>query len=198
MSEADALFIAGDTETTYNHTAGLMVLDPPGNKKFDFRYFKRYISKRIAEIPQFHWRLHEVPGGLDRPYWVDSSDFDPANHIRRIAVASPGDAAAVSEIASLIFSRHLDRREPGRAPTGREEYLRTTLHLLRLPGKTIRNLLELVGPAICKQFSPRRKQARAPELALHPRLNADIGPERGYVYLSPSPWVLSTRIPSGA
>lgn len=243
LSAADALFIAGDTTTTYNHTAGLMVLDTAGVDHFGFKSFRRNISKRIASVAQFRWRLHEVPGGLDRPYWVDDIDFDPADHIRRIAVPSPGDAQAVSEIAALVFSRHLDRRkplweiwyveglangrvaimlklhhcmmdgdgalrlmqilcdaepfpskalvkksiaehEPGRAPTGMEEYLRTTMHLLRLPGQTTRNLLELAMPAIRKQLSAKKSKAPAPKLALHPQLNGDIGSERGFSYVS--------------
>lgn len=243
LSEADALFIAGDTETTYNHTAGLMILDPSGLKTFDFPHFRRYMSKRIGEIAQFRWRLHEVSGGLDRPYWVEIDDFDPATHIRRAAVPSPGNPQEVADTASMIFSRHLDRRkplweiwfieglangrvavmlklhhcmmdgdgalrlmqilcdteafpsrssvkksiarhEPGRAPTGIEEYFRTTMNLLRLPGQTTKNLLELAMPAIRKQLSPRKKQAPAPQLTMHPRLNADIGPERAYVYVS--------------
>ena len=76
LSAADALFIAGDTTTTYNHTAGLMVLDTAGVDHFGFKSFRRNISKRIASVAQFRWRLHEVPGGLDRPYWVDDIDFD--------------------------------------------------------------------------------------------------------------------------
>ncbi len=245
LSEADALFIAGDTATTYNHTAGLMLLDASGVDNFSFAYFRKHISKRLGEIAQFRWRLHEVTGGLDRPYWVESEDFDPAQQIRRIAVPSPGDAEAVSEVASLLFSRHLDRRkplwevwfiegladgrvaimlklhhclmdgngalrlmqmlcdteafpsrstvkntiakhEPGRAPTGMEEYLRTTIHLLRLPGQTTRNLLELAMPAVRKQLSLRKKveKVKAPQLALHPRLNSDIGSERDFVYVS--------------
>jgi diacylglycerol O-acyltransferase / wax synthase len=243
MSAADALFIAGDTETTYNHTAGLMILDPTGVDKFDFRRFRKSMARRIGEIAQFSWRLHEVSGGLDRPYWVENPDFNPENHIRRAAVPAPGDAQALADTASLIFSRHLDRRkplwevwfieglengrvavmlklhhcmmdgdgalrlmailcdtepfpsrstvkkaiavhEPGRAPTGMEESFRTALHLLRLPGQTTRNLLELALPAVRKQLAPRKKQAKSAQLTLHPRLNADIGPERGYVYVS--------------
>lgn len=245
LSQADALFIAGETATTYNHTAGLMLLNPGSAENFNFRQFRKHISKRLSEIAQFRWRLHEVTGGLDRPYWVELEDFDPAQQIRSIAVPSPGDAQALSEVASLLFSRHLDRRkplwevwfiegladgrvavmlklhhclmdgngalrlmqllcdteafprrstvrktiakhEPGRAPTGMEEYLRTTLHLLRLPGQTTRDLLELAMPAVRKQLSLRKQteNTKSPKLTLHPRLNSDISSERGFVYVS--------------
>ena len=144
LSSADALFVAGDNETTYNHTADLMILDPSEVENSDFRHFRKAAAKRVAEISQFSWRLHEVSGALDRPYWVENPDFKPEDHIRRAAFPSPGDAQAVSEISALIFSRHLDLRKPSWKIwyiEGMEESLRATLHLLRMPGQTTRKIL---------------------------------------------------------
>ena len=112
LSAADALFIAGEASTTYNHTAGLMILDPTELNRFGFVRFRKHLAGRMAGIPQFRRYLHEVAAGLDRPYWVEDEDFDAAKHIRRIAVPAPGDSRALAEVASLLFSRHLDRSKP--------------------------------------------------------------------------------------
>lgn len=112
LADNDNLFVAGETDTTFNHTAGLMILKPPGRRKLSFAQFRDKTAERIQKIPQFGWKLHQVPGGLDLPYWVEDEHFDPHRHIRRIAAPAPGNHRALAEVASLIFSRRHDRRHP--------------------------------------------------------------------------------------
>jgi diacylglycerol O-acyltransferase / wax synthase len=56
--------------------------------------------------------LHEVPMGLDLPYWVEDENFRYENHFKRIAVPSPGDREALAELVAHLYSRHLDRSKP--------------------------------------------------------------------------------------
>ena len=112
LSDTDTLFVAGETETILNHTAGLMILKPRGRRKLSFEDFCEKVTERMSLVPQFGWKLHPVPGGLDLPYWVEDEDFDPRRHIRRIAVPTPGDEQALAEVASVLFSRPHDRRRP--------------------------------------------------------------------------------------
>jgi WS/DGAT/MGAT family acyltransferase len=112
LSDTDTLFVAGETKTILNHTAGLMILKPRGRRKLSFDDFRERISERMSMVPQFSWKLHPVPGGFDLPYWVEDEKFDPGRHIRRIAVPAPGDERALAEVASVLFSRPHDRRRP--------------------------------------------------------------------------------------
>jgi diacylglycerol O-acyltransferase len=106
------LFVAGETPEVYQHTAGLVILDTSECPGFSFEHLKNKIIERIDEVPHFRWRLEEVPLGLDMPYWVEDEDFSYDNHFKRIAVPSPGDREALSEVVAHLYSRHLDRSRP--------------------------------------------------------------------------------------
>jgi diacylglycerol O-acyltransferase len=112
LNEEDVLFVAGETKTVYQHTAGLVILDTRESPDFGFDTFREKVIERISQVPHFHWRLHEVPMGLDLPYWVEDENFSYDHHIKRIALPSPGDKFALSEVACHLYSKHLDRSRP--------------------------------------------------------------------------------------
>ena len=112
LSKTDVLFVAGENARTYHHTAGLVILESPARSPLEFDKFRRFVSKRVAQIPHFHWKLHEVPLSLDLPYWVEDENFSYDHHIKRIAVPSPGDREALGEVVAHLFSKHLDRSRP--------------------------------------------------------------------------------------
>lgn len=112
LSREDVMFVAGETERIYQHVAGLIVLDTAGCPAFDYRHFRRHCEERIALIPHFRWKLHSVPLGLDRPYWVEDEQFSYDHHIRRVALPAPGDLATLCEVAANLYARHLDHSRP--------------------------------------------------------------------------------------
>ncbi|MEZ5570713.1 MAG: wax ester/triacylglycerol synthase family O-acyltransferase [Halioglobus sp.] len=112
LGKEDILFVAGETSDVYHHTAGLVVLDTSNCPDFSFEYLREKVIERISDVPHFRWRLHEVPLGLDLPYWVEDEDFCYENHFKRIAVPSPGDREALSEVVAHLYSKHLDRCKP--------------------------------------------------------------------------------------
>ena len=112
LGKEDILFVAGENDTVYHHTAGLVVLDTSACPEFGFDYLKEKVIERISAVPHFRWKLHEVPLGLDLPYWVEDENFRYENHFKRIAVPSPGDREALSEVVAHLYSRHLDRSKP--------------------------------------------------------------------------------------
>jgi WS/DGAT/MGAT family acyltransferase len=112
LTSRETFFIGGETACVYQHTGGLILLDARESPGFGFEAFREALQERIGKVPQFRWRLHEVPLGLDLPYWVEDEHFSFDRHIRRIAVPSPGDRAALGELASYLYSRHLDRGRP--------------------------------------------------------------------------------------
>jgi WS/DGAT/MGAT family acyltransferase len=108
----DAIFLAIETEEVYGHTGGLLILDPTGSEGWGFERVQRMMRERIPLAPKFTWALKEVPLGIDRPYWVPVPNFDPAEHLHRIAVPAPGGMREVAELCGYLFSRRLDRRRP--------------------------------------------------------------------------------------
>lgn len=112
LKPQDVMFIGGEMSNVYQHTGGLLLLDASDRPDFCFEKYRQLAAERIKEIPQLHWRLHEVPFGLDLPYWVEDEDFNLDHHIRRIALPSPGDRDALVEVVSYLYSKHLDRNRP--------------------------------------------------------------------------------------
>lgn len=112
LTKQDVLFVAGETAKVYQHTGGLVLLDASGRQDFNFKSFRAHVEQRISQIPHFHWKLHEVPLGLDLPYWVEDENFSFDHHIKRIAVPSPGDREALGEVVAHLYSKHLDRSRP--------------------------------------------------------------------------------------
>lgn len=112
LSREDVMFVAGETESIYQHVALLATLDTGDRPEFDFEHFRRHCMERVSLIPQFRWKLHTVPMGLDRPYWVEDTQFSFDHHIRHIALPGPGDKATLCEVAAYLYCKHLDRARP--------------------------------------------------------------------------------------
>lgn len=112
LSRESIMFIAGETDTLYQHVGLLMILDVAECPDFNFSRFYDHCAERIAAIPQFQRKLHTVPMGLDRPYWVEDEHFSFDHHIKRIALPAPGDRATLCEVAANLYSTHLDRTKP--------------------------------------------------------------------------------------
>ncbi len=112
LTPQEVMFIGGETPNIYQHTAGLIMLDSSDRPGFGFEIYRQHLEERLSHVPQFRWRLYEVPLGLDLPYWVEDEDFSFDHHIRRIAVPSPGDKAALTELVSFLYAKHMDRHRP--------------------------------------------------------------------------------------
>jgi len=114
LSNLDAVFLSMETPEAPGHIGGLAILDPSSHPDggFDFDRFVDFARERLALCPRFSWTLQEVPLGLDRPYWVETEDFDARNHIHRLGAPSPGGHRELAEISSLLYPRVLDRSKP--------------------------------------------------------------------------------------
>jgi len=45
-------------------------------------------------------RLDEAPLGIANPVWLDEPGFDPARHVRRVALPAPGGDAELCELVA--------------------------------------------------------------------------------------------------
>ena len=110
----DAAFVNLEQTNTPQHVGGIGIYDPstaPGG----FVRFKDVIAsfeRRLGEMPLFRTRLVEVPGGLDRPYWVKDANFDVEFHLRHIALPEPGDWRQLCIQTARLHSRPLDMARP--------------------------------------------------------------------------------------
>ena len=109
----DAAFLYGETPSWHMHVSGLLVADPStAPDGFSFERLRDLTAQRLPLLPQFRWKLHEVPFGLDRPGWVEEDDFDLDYHLRHIAVPPPGGPAQLGDLVGDLVSYKLDRSKP--------------------------------------------------------------------------------------
>jgi WS/DGAT/MGAT family acyltransferase len=114
LTSLDAQFLALETNRQAGHVGGLAILDQstrPGGT-IACSDIKALLRERLPLLPPFHWKLVEVPFGLDYPYWIEDADFDLDFHVRELALPAPGNDAQLSEQVARIFSRPLDRARP--------------------------------------------------------------------------------------
>ena len=110
----DAAFINLEQTNTPQHVGGMGIYDP-STAEGGFVRFKQVIStfeRRLSKQPLFRTRLVEVPGGLDRPYWVKDAHFDVEFHLRHIALPAPGDWRQLCIQVARLHSRPLDMSRP--------------------------------------------------------------------------------------
>lgn len=62
-----------------------------GQSVDSFAGIRRAFLNGISRYPIFRRRLLNVPALLDHPYWVEDPDFDVDCHLRRLALAQPGN-----------------------------------------------------------------------------------------------------------
>ena len=110
----DSAFVNLEQTNTPQHVGGMGIYDPstaPGG----FVRFKDVIAsfeRRLGDLTLFRTRLVEVPGGLDRPYWVQDANFDVEFHLRHIALPQPGDWRQLCIQTARLHSRPLDMSRP--------------------------------------------------------------------------------------
>ncbi len=114
LGTLDSAFINLENSATPQHVGGLGIYDPstaPGG----FVRFKEVLSsfeQRLNKLPLFRTRLVQVPGDIDRPYWVEDKNFDVEFHLRHISLPKPGDWRQLWIQAARLHARSLDMSRP--------------------------------------------------------------------------------------
>lgn len=112
LDALDSIFLSIATPETPAQIGGLAILDPSTTERFDFERFRDFVAERVALCPRFSWRVHEVPLGLDDPYWVDFPEFDIRDHVHRAALPEPGGQQELAELAGRLFASPLSTDRP--------------------------------------------------------------------------------------
>ncbi len=114
LSGSDTGFLYAEQGNNYNHVAGLALYDPSTAPvgQVRFKDILTHFDARMHRNPLFRRRLVEAPLGIDRPYWVDTPDFDVEFHVRHIALPEPGDWRQLMIQVARLHARPLDRSRP--------------------------------------------------------------------------------------
>src|SRR5436190_1402041 len=114
LTSLDAQFLALETPRQSGHVGALAILDDSerAGGKLDIDDICKLMAERLPLLPPLHWRLTEVPLGLDYPYWIEDPDFDMDFHVRELALPAPGTDAKLAEQVARIIARPLDRSRP--------------------------------------------------------------------------------------
>lgn len=109
----DLLFIYGETSSSKMHVAGLLPFTPPPNATVE--YLRQMIADARRREVTRPWNLKLAHPRLQfSPLhsWVVDKDFDFDYHVRRSALASPGDERELGILVSRLHSNHLDLTRP--------------------------------------------------------------------------------------
>ena len=111
LSPLDASFLDIEDEDPHASLAiaSIAVLDGPAPSQAEFA---AAIRGRLPLVPRYRQKVRRVPFNLGRPVWVDDPDFDLAFHLRRTALAAPGDDAALQRLVGRVMAQRLDRERP--------------------------------------------------------------------------------------
>ncbi|MFI7150185.1 wax ester/triacylglycerol synthase family O-acyltransferase [Nonomuraea sp. NPDC050022] len=111
MSPLDAVFLDLEDEEPEVSiaTASIAVFEGPAPAKEEFL---TAMGTRLRLMPRYRQKARQVPFDLGSPVWVDDPAFDLTYHVRRVALAPPGDDPVLHERIGDIMSQRLDRARP--------------------------------------------------------------------------------------
>ena len=111
LSALDTTFLHGEDADrgAHMHIGSVSIFEGPTPPQEQIR---NTILDRLHLVPKYRQRVQSVPWHIGRPMWVDAADFDIDYHLRRTAIASPGDEPELRALAGRLFSQRLDRTKP--------------------------------------------------------------------------------------
>ena len=110
LSPVEAIMWRVGHDATLRMTVGtLAVLD----RAPDLQALLDRFTAASEQAPRLRWRLDDPSRLRARPAWVDDRPFDPAAHVRRLAVPTPGSLRQVLDLVEMLEHHPFD---PERSP----------------------------------------------------------------------------------
>jgi len=109
MSPIDSSFLHLENDVTPMHIGGVSLFEGPPPA---FEDLKRMVAGKLDLVPRYRQKVRFVPLGAGSPAWIDDPHFSLDYHVRHTAIPKPGGEAQLRQMASRIFSQHLDRNKP--------------------------------------------------------------------------------------
>ena len=108
MDPVDAAWFHLDGPANLAIVTGVALTKEP----LDFAKVREVYRLRLAEFDRFHQRVVETGFPIATPHWQDMPHFDIDQHLHRIALPAPHDAAALKTLFDDIASMPLDHEQP--------------------------------------------------------------------------------------
>jgi len=108
MDNVDSAWLRMEDSTNLMTITALMVLEG----RLDFARLKELVEDRLMIHDRFRQRVVESTLPLGKPKWVEDEHFTLRYHLRKVALASPGDQKALQDLVSDLMSTPLDRSRP--------------------------------------------------------------------------------------
>lgn len=109
LTAEDASFLRIEDQTSAMHGVTVAVFDGPEPR---FSELLERMARRVSLVPRLRQRVVEIPGGVERPVWVDDPHFSLDYHMRHTGVPRDGTMADVHAVSGRILSQRLDRGKP--------------------------------------------------------------------------------------
>jgi len=106
----DAAFVGLESSTGRLQGVGVVCLEP-GAKRLGLDELIALVEDRLPNLDLLRRRLVTVPGGLDRPYWVDAPP-DLSDHIRVHELPERSDPTDFERFCAGVAATRLDRSRP--------------------------------------------------------------------------------------
>jgi WS/DGAT/MGAT family acyltransferase len=105
----DSSFLHLENDVTPMHIGGVSLFEGPPPA---FADLKKMVAGKMDLVPRYRQKVRFVPLGAGSPVWIDDPHFRLDYHVRHTAIPKPGGEVELRQMASRIFSQHLDRNKP--------------------------------------------------------------------------------------
>ena len=147
----------------------MTILDPAGapGGPVTVDGLRALVGSRLHLVAPLRWRLHEVPLGLDLPYWVDAGTVDLTHHIREVHLPAPGTDAQLGAQIARLAETPLRRDRPlwecylVHGLAGGRQALYTKVHHAMIDGVSAAEVL-----AVVLDLDPEPRQVPPPDVAM--------------------------------
>jgi len=109
LSALDASFLSLEDEDSNMCVGGADVFAGPVPAQDEVL---EEIGRRLEAVPNFRLRRVRVPLGLGRARWADAEDFRLEDHVTRVTLPEPGDAARVQQLFAKLMAEPVDHDRP--------------------------------------------------------------------------------------
>jgi WS/DGAT/MGAT family acyltransferase len=113
LSGLDLSFLALETASTPMHLGAVLIFRAPaGAAAPDGARLTELLRHRVATVPRMRQRLMTAAFPPGTAGWVDDPGFDPAAHVQRSTVPTPGDQAQLDARVAALLAEPLPRTKP--------------------------------------------------------------------------------------
>jgi diacylglycerol O-acyltransferase / wax synthase len=108
MTQADNFWLCMDEPVNLMVITGFWEFYEP----LDYNRLFATVEARLASFRRFRQKVVRPKTGIGLPKWVDDKHYDLASHLHRVALPSPGDKNALSDMISGLMTMTLDPNKP--------------------------------------------------------------------------------------